>query len=167
MSTLIRSSSHLRSPKVVDLTMTQAEISSEQRGNPFPQILAILVGLTLFFVLATVPASIFGDHSPYLLTIDIVAYGIAGIVLGFFWPKLGWRLGLYLFAVWPPMLLFMLFLGGENLTNGPVNWKGILSDLIGYLMIGVAACVGAALGSAIKRRRLRGSSQPLLAGEDM
>ena len=132
-------------PTEVDLVKT------EMIG--FPKMLAVFVGVALFFFVGTVPASVLGDYSRLLVPIDIAAYGVAGIVFGFVWPKVGWRLGLYLFAVWPPMLLFMLFLGGEALMARPVNSKGILRDLLGYLLIGVAACLGAALGAFIRRQR--------------
>ncbi|MGI9067728.1 MAG: hypothetical protein ACR2HX_15185 [Pyrinomonadaceae bacterium] len=116
--------------------------------------LAVLVGVALFFFEAAVPALLLGDSSPLLVPIDVAVYGVSGVVFGFVWPDGGWRLGLYLFAIWPPMLLFMLFLSIEQ----PSDWKREARNLFGYLLILIAACIGAQIGTLIRRRRMVESS---------
>jgi len=83
-----------------------------------------------------------------MLPLLITAYGISGVGLGFFWPNIGWRLGLYLFAIWPPVLLFSVFLAGEV----PWNIRAELRSLFGYCLILIAACIGGWVGSVIGRQ---------------
>jgi hypothetical protein len=81
----------------------------------------------------------------------ILAHGIIGLIFGFKWPEGGWRLGLYLSASWPPILLFALFLGGENIT-----WVfRELLELLKIFLMFVAACLGAGLGAFTRRRSSR------------
>lgn len=126
--------------------------------STIPKVLALFVGIALFFVIPITIGSLLGDYTPLYLPLLVAAYGVSGVVLGFLWPEVGWRLGLWLFAVWPPMLLFALFLGGEALMEGPVDMNGMLRDLLGYLMAMVAACLGAELGGIIRRRQMAESN---------
>lgn len=112
------------------------------------RILAVLVGVALLVFGATVPDRWFGDALLWLFLFDITLYSIAGLVLGFVWPDSGWRLGLYLSAVWPPVLLVGAFLAWEQ----PATVKPTLINLLGYLLILVGACVGAEIGTLIARR---------------
>src|ERR1700694_4297345 len=106
------------------------------------RILAVIVGVALLFFVAFVPTLWWSESSSLILfSFDIATYGVAGIVFGFIWPNSGWRLGLYLFAVWPPLLLFPVLLsGGKGI---PFHWRAELLDLLGYFLILVGACVGA------------------------
>ena len=112
------------------------------------RILAVLVGVALLVLGATLPGRWFGDALLWFFLFDFTVYGVAGLVLGFVWPNSGWRLGLYLFAVWPAVLLFGLFLAWEQ----PANVRATLMNLLGYLLILVGACAGAGLGALIARR---------------
>ena len=112
------------------------------------RIVAVLVGVGLFLFVAFVPSLWFGDSSLLLFMFDIATYGVAGIVFGFIWPSSRWRLGLYLFAVWPPVLAFATFLAWEQ----PVTVRATLLNLLGYLLVLVGACVGGGLGALIARR---------------
>ncbi len=122
------------------------------------RILAVLVGVALFLFVAFVPPLWFEDSELLLFLFYIATYSLAGFVMGFIWPNNGWRLGLYLFAIWPPMLLFAAFLSGEQ----PWHVKAELMSLLGYLLILVGACVGAWLGAYIARRA---STKTSTAGE--
>jgi hypothetical protein len=81
----------------------------------------------------------------------ILAHGIIGFVFGFRWPEGSWRLGLYLCASWPPILLFALFLGGEYVTRESIPRD--LLELLKIFVMFLAACLGAGLGASLKRRR--------------
>jgi len=112
------------------------------------RVLAVLVGLALLILGATVPDRWFGDALLWLFLFDFTVYGVAGFVLGFVWPNSGWRLGFYLSAVWPPILLIGAFLAWEQ----PSTVRATLMNLLGYLLILVGACVGAGFGTLIARR---------------
>ena len=73
------------------------------------RILAVLVGVALFLFVAFVPPLWFEDSELLLFLSYISTYSIAGFVMGFIWPNSGWRLGLYLFAILPPMQEAILF----------------------------------------------------------
>jgi hypothetical protein len=122
-----------------------------ERDQVIPAAIALFAGAALFFAVATIPAMLFGDDSPLLVPIDVAAYGVAGVVFGLIWPNAGWRLGLWLFAVWPLMLLFSMFLAGEVLLEGSVSWVGVLRDLAGALLVLAASCFGAEAGAVIRR----------------
>lgn len=113
------------------------------------RICAVIVGIALLVFGATVPSRWFGDNLLLLFASDIASYGIAGLVLGLIWPNGGWRLGLYLSAVWAPVLLFGAFLAWEQ----PTTDRATLMNLMGYLLIGLVACGGAALGALIAPRQ--------------
>jgi len=114
------------------------------------RILAVAVGVGLLFFEAFVPSLWFGNSSLLLFLFDIAVYSVAGVVLGIVWPNSGWRLGFYLFAAWPPLLVSSVLLsGGKGI---PIDWRGELLNLLGYFLILVGACVGAWLGTFIARR---------------
>jgi hypothetical protein len=114
------------------------------------RIIAVIMGVALLFFVAFVPTLWSESSSLILFFFDIVTYGVAGIVFGFIWPSSSWRLGLYLFAVWPPLLLFPVLLsGGKGI---PFHWRAELLNLLRYFLILVGACVGAWLGAFIARR---------------
>jgi len=114
-----------------------------------PLVIGILVGIALFCGLPVTIHFLLGDETPLYLPILSTAYGVSGFVLGFLWPQMSWRLGLCLFAIWPPMLLFALFLSADK----PIlNWRAELLDLLGYALILFAGCFGAWLGAAMAVR---------------
>lgn len=116
-----------------------------------PRVLAVLVGAALFFILPLALGALLGDETPLMLPAHAAAYGVSGVLFGLRWPEGGWRLGLYLLAVWPPMLLFAILLGGEVLLEG--KWAGVLRELLEFVAVLVAACFGAEVGAIIGRRR--------------
>lgn len=116
-----------------------------------PRMLAVLVGAALFFILPLALGALLGDETPLMLPAHAAAYGVSGVVFGLRWPDGGWRWGLYLLAVWPPMLLFAILLGGEVLWEG--RWAGVLRELEEFALVLVAACFGAEAGATVGRRR--------------
>ena len=91
------------------------------------RIVAVLLGMSLLLLGATVPSRLFGGSLLSLFLFDIVTYTVTAVVLGFLWPSSGWRLGLYLVAVWPPLFLIGLFLSWEE----PAKLSMSLTNLLG------------------------------------
>jgi hypothetical protein len=114
-----------------------------------PKIAASLVsiGLVLTFAIA---GGVLGDNTPYPFYFLVLSYGIGGLILGYVWPKMSWRLGFWLFVIWPPMLLLGLFLGGESLSWA--NWKANLLDVLSFFWILFVGRVGGWLGAVVGRR---------------
>ena len=109
----------------------------------------MVVAIALFFFEAFVPPLWFGDSELKLFSSDVLAYMVAGLVLGFIWPNMSWRLGLWLFSVWPPIILLMFLFSDPPPI---IPWKKELLSLLGYLMILPGACLGAWIGSILRRR---------------
>ena len=84
-----------------------------------PSIIALLVGVVLFFTLPFAISALFGDNTRWYLTLLIVPYAIAGVVLGIVWPQMSWQIGIWLFAIWPPALSFAVLLSADV----PTDWK--------------------------------------------
>ena len=118
------------------------------------RICAVLVGIALLFFEAAVPSQWFGNNLLLLFVADITIYSIAGLVLGFIWPNSGWRLGFYLAAVWPLMLLFGVFLAWEQRVTERATWL----NLLGYLLVFMGACAGAGLGALLAPKHGDGAS---------
>lgn len=119
-----------------------------KRGDILARILAVITSLALVFVLA------FGFEGrrdiPFpSFVIYIAAYSAAGVLFGFVWPNSGWRLGLYLFAVWP-LFIVVLFLFSD--PPSVIHWKEEILGLLGLLSILPGACLGAWIGSLLRRR---------------
>jgi hypothetical protein len=110
---------------------------------------SILFGVAFFFTLPFLLAPVYTASIWIFLPTLMSCYFAAGLTLGLFWPQLSWRVGLWLFLVWPPMLLFALFLAADA---GPWNWKGELISLGEYALMMIAACIGGWLGSTISKR---------------
>jgi len=104
--------------------------------------------MALLLLGATVPSRLFGGSLLSLFLFDIVTYTVTAVVLGFLWPSNGWRLGLYLVAVWPPLFLIGLFLSWEQ----PAKLDVSLMNLLGYLSVVVGACVGAGFGALLSHK---------------
>lgn len=131
-------------------TMTEESYAERVRARAT----AILAGVALPFVVFLPLNFVLGFESPLLWPMTVMAYALAGAALGFFWPRQRWRLGVWLFAVWPPLLvLAALFSDGPLL--GPAGWKGLLQDLAAYSLMLVASCLGAEAGAVIGRRQGR------------
>ena len=160
MLEVVRVISHFRYIQMVSIAMSLfTDEKDDERVNSIRRkALAVFVGTALFFILPITIGSLLGDNTPLYLPLLVAPYGMSGAFLGFLWPDVGWRLGLWLSAIWPPMLLFMLFLGGDALMKEHVDLKGTVRDLLGYLMIMIAACLGAEVGAIIRRRRRADSS---------
>lgn len=114
-------------------------------------VAAFLAGCVLFFALGLA----LGDESPLALPVGLAAYAACGAAFGYLRPDGGWRWGVCLFAVWLPMTLLAVFLGGELLLGGGVDWRGNLRDLAGYALLLVAACLGAEAGAFARLRHAR------------
>lgn len=119
------------------------------KGEVFiPRILAVLLGGAVFFFVPATVSVLLGNESRLMLPTLISTYAASGIGLGLLWPNVGWRLGLYLFAVWPPALLFSIFLAGEI----PWNVRTELRSLFGYFLMLLAGCAGGFLGTVVRQR---------------
>ena len=108
-----------------------------------------MAGVVLLLTLAFLTESQPPMSLVILFTLDIGTNTGAGVLLGFIWPNSGWRLGLYLFSIWP------LFLLASVLFSDPppvIHWREELLALLGYLMILPGACLGAWIGSTLRRR---------------
>ena len=110
---------------------------------------AVTIGIGLFFFVAFLPAQLFGNAVWLWVAADIVSYTIGGVVLGFIWPDMSWRLGIWLFAVWPLIILLAFLISDPPRV---INWKEELLSLLGYLMILPGACLGAWIGSLLRLR---------------
>jgi hypothetical protein len=113
------------------------------------RICAVVAGIGLLLFVAFLSDSWSNASSFLLFTFFVATYSVGGVILGFIWPNSGWRLGLYLFSIWP------LFLVASVLFSDPpavVNWGGQLLALLGYLLILPGAVIGAWLGSRIRGR---------------
>jgi len=118
--------------------------------NYIPKLVAFFVGILSFLTVPPVIGLVFGQYTLYPFYFLVLSQGIAGLILALIWPRIGWRLGLWLSAIWPFLLLMMAFLGGEELRWA--NWKRDASEALTYLWILIAGCVGAWLGAFIARR---------------
>ena len=114
--------------------------------------ISIFLGIALFFTLPFMLAPVYAGPIWIFLPVLMSCYFAVALILGFFWRELSWRIGLWLFLVWPPALAFAAFLAGEQ----PWHWKRELISISQYPAIMVAACVGGWLGRFISRRRVAG-----------
>jgi hypothetical protein len=112
------------------------------------RILAAIAGVALLFFVAFVAELRPGTPLLILFIFFIGTYSIAGILLGFIWPDSGWRLGGYLFAIWP-LFLLVAFLFSD--PPPVIHWKQELTGLFAYLVILPGAAFGAWAGSRIRR----------------
>jgi hypothetical protein len=119
------------------------------RQNVISRGLAIIVGLVMFFALPITLGEWQGYDWGLMTPTLIVTHGVIGSLVGFVWPREGWRLGFYLCASWPPILLVAIFFGEPT---GESSSRELLELLKIFLMF-VAACVGAGFGAFIRRRR--------------
>ncbi|HEY9283012.1 MAG TPA: hypothetical protein VIP46_06125 [Pyrinomonadaceae bacterium] len=115
---------------------------------------AILVSLAMPFAAFLPLDYMLGGESSVLWPATWAAYAAVAAILGFIWPEPGWRLGAWLFAAWP-LLLVLAALFSDGPLVGPAGWKGLLQDLAAYSLMLVAACLGAEIGAIIKRRQGR------------
>jgi hypothetical protein len=131
---------------------------NEQQRKRQGIAIAILLGIALFFILPlalepglTQPARVF-------LPVFIGCYFIAALGLALLWPQVSWRIGLWLFLLWPAFLLFAVFLSADQRWN----WRGDLLSLAAYASMFFAACFGGWLGAFISKRRRKAldTSQP-------
>ncbi len=113
------------------------------------RIFAVVTGVALFLLLAFATESQPGRSLLMLFAFYIGTYSLAGIAIGFIWPNSGWRLGLYLFAVWPPVILLNFLFSDPPPV---IHWKEELVGLFAYLLILPGATFGAWVGSIIRRR---------------
>jgi hypothetical protein len=117
------------------------------------KVVASAVGVGVAFTVPIVAGFFFGETLiPFYWV--VVIQGISGIVLSFVWPHMSWRTGLWLFAIWPLILLFAVVLGGLP------NRKADLFDALTYLWILLAGCIGGWLGALISTRRTKRDYHP-------
>lgn len=110
----------------------------------------ILVGIAAFFIFPLSLSPLLTRPAWVYVPIFMGCYLMVAFVLGFVWKQLSWRIGLWLFLIWPPALLLAYYLAADA---GPWNWKGELLSLSAYALMLMAACFGAWLGAAISSSR--------------
>jgi hypothetical protein len=111
--------------------------------------MVFLVGVALDLILMFGVESILGHDSTLMTPISILSYGTVGGIVGYIYAEKGWRSGFWLVA------FFLILLLGSALFVGsrPVwNWEKEMRSLLQDALIIIAACVGAAAGSLLKRR---------------
>lgn len=124
------------------------------------RILAVIVGIALWFLLAFALEDRLTNHTLLIgflifFAFYIASYSFAGLLFGLAWPNSGWRLGLYLMAVWPPIVVAWFVL-----TDPPpvINWREEIRYAIlyqfGILLNLAGAMAGAWAGSLIRRRMI-------------
>ena len=121
------------------------------RRQVIERVIAVTTGIALLFFVAFLPLQSFANAVSLWFAADIVIYVIAGVVLGFIWPNSGWRLGPYLFAIWPVFIILNVLISDRPPV---IHWKEELLGLFGLLMILPGACLGAWVGSMLRRRFL-------------
>jgi hypothetical protein len=131
---------------VVRITGYRAIKSKSQRNTARSVATGILTGILLFVGIAIGLGKFVRPESLLFVMVAILLYAACGFVLALIWPRQGWRMGLWLFVIWPPMLLFAAFLSADV----PVNTRTELKDLLTYFVMFLAACIGGAVGSAIR-----------------
>ena len=114
--------------------------------------IAFFLGLLLLFVATYGLAALLGDNSPLLTPAIVALYLIAGAALGYLAPNVGWQLGLWLSACWLA-LIPLAFLIGDRPAPGVLITKREAGDLLAHTIPAIAACVGAAAGSLLARRK--------------
>lgn len=126
--------------------------TSSQRATA----IAILGGLVLALVMLFVVELLQRHDYQLRLPIVVMSYGIVAAILGFSFPEKGWRLGMWLVLFW-----LLLVLGSTVFSPSiPVNLRRDLANMIDHIMIVIAACGGAAIGSLIARRFGSRASNP-------
>lgn len=109
---------------------------------------SLAVGTALFFILPSALSTYVGETSKWYVPALVLPYSVSAFGPAIIWPRLGWRLGLAVFAVWGPVIQFVMFLTADVPMR---DWRGEFLDLIQYLSIAPAACLGAWLGSLVGR----------------
>lgn len=114
-----------------------------------PRLFAFFVGVAAF-LLQPFWGLLLGDYSWLSMPVNLAVYGFSGIFFGYLWANVGWRLGLWLFGFWFVALPLGLLLGGRQMIRAAT-----LTSLLLILALGVAACLGAALGALVRQRLAR------------
>ncbi len=127
-----------------------------EKGKGQGIAVSIFVGIGLFFILPLILTPIFRQSAWVYLPVAMGCYFVAAVTLGIYWPVLNWRIGLWLFAPWPPALLFAEFLSADQ----PLNWKGDLLSLGVYVLMLIAACFGGWFGTLVDTRRTKRDYHP-------
>jgi len=116
------------------------------------KLVVVVVGIGVGFSIPIIAGFFFGETLiPFYCV--VIAQGISGIILSFVWPQMSWRVGLWLFAIWPLILLFAILLAGLP------RQKQDLFEALTYVWILVAGCIGGWLGAFIARRLKHTKSQ--------
>ena len=130
---------------------SEADRWRDIRRKVRPRIYAVLVGVALALTVPFIVGAAIGYESRWYLVVVAIPYGVAGMIVGFLWRDLGWRAGIWLFAVWPPALL----LGYILVLEVPSDWRKDLLSFMEYWLILIAACLGGWIGSKIAENTLQ------------
>jgi ABC-type enterochelin transport system permease subunit len=123
-----------------------------QHRDVIARVVAFACGILGFFIAGLVIASLQTNSLAVPIAVDIATYTVLGALLGFIWPASGWRLGLYLFAIWLPIIIINFFFSDRP---AQIHWRQELFVGLGFLMILPGACIGAFAGSTLRSVLIR------------
>lgn len=118
-----------------------------QRRDVIARVVAFVAGIVGFVIAGLVIEAVQTKSLLVPFAIDIATYAVVGALLGFIWPESSWRLGLYLFAIWLPIIIINFFFSDPP---AEIHWKQELLAWMGLLLILPGACIGAFAGSTLR-----------------
>jgi hypothetical protein len=114
------------------------------------RIIAVSLGLGLFSTVIAV-GSLFSGSSLYPFLFLVLSHAITAGVLGYIWPHIGWRIGLWMFLVWPVILIVGFSLTADYIVSAQEKWKDILVALLFCFAMMPVGCSGGWIGALIAR----------------
>jgi hypothetical protein len=115
------------------------------------RIIAVFLGFALVFFITTL-GWYFPETSLYPFLLLMLSHVVAATVLGYMWPHIGWRIGLWMFVPWPLFVLVLFLLTGDYLLSPRANGKDILVVLLFCFSMLPLGCIGGWLGALMAGR---------------
>jgi hypothetical protein len=116
------------------------------------RIIAVFLGFGLFSIVTLFAWVFFGSSPSYPFLLLMLSHAITAAVLGYSWPQMAWRVGLWMFLPWPLFLLVGFFLTGEYLITREANRKDVFVVLLFCFSMLPVGCIGGWLGGIAKRQ---------------
>ena len=116
------------------------------------RIIAVFLSFVLFSIIVTL-GWCFPEASLYPFLLLMLSHVVAATVLGYMWPHIGWRIGLWMFVPWPVLLLVGFGLITGYFFSGNVAWKDVSVVLVFVFSILLIGCGGGWLGAVLAKRR--------------
>ncbi len=125
----------------------RSPVETEADGAPgrprwFSYVL-LFVAAFVADLMTEVLASAFWSNSLYLTVIPIV-FGLGAIFIGLAWPRVGWKVGLWLIAA-PCLRDFIILVRGFNFISVPIVWR----HAVDVIWLSIAASIGSYFGSRL------------------